>query len=521
MSGADGKPPPPPTRTLDLVAALALATDLALGQPMEHVWRATLLATRLAEEVGVDDDVRDATFWMSLLALSGCTADSYELTQYFGDDIELRRGMYEAGPSSLAQLRYFVSRAGSDGGPVRRLRVGARLIATGMRPVLTSLHSHCAVTAEFATQLGLGGAVVAALGHTFARWDGKGVPAGVAREQMALPARLLALADAAEYNARTHGAQAAVSLAQAQSGNVLDPGLVNSWSAAAPRLLSGLPPGDQSSWEQLLDASPPEGVRPLSPRELDTACTLLADYADLKSPAFTGHSRFVAELSVAAARHAGLTANEIVELRRAALLHELGRAGVPNTLWDRTTQLTLAERERVRSHVYLTERILASVPGLAPLADLAAASHERLDGSGYPRRISGAGLSRSARLLAAADKYRGLIEEHPNRHATSADEAAQQLHRDARAGLLDAEMVTSVLAVAGHRPATPAMPAGLTARELEVLTMVCRGRTSKQVASALGISAKTVNNHIERAYTKVGVGSRAAATLYLAKRGLV
>jgi HD-GYP domain-containing protein (c-di-GMP phosphodiesterase class II) len=404
-----------------------------------------------------------------------------------------------------------------------RVGIGARLLATGMRPVIASLRSHCMVTSQLAAGLGLPDEVPRALAHTFARWDGKGVPSGVRGNTIAVPARLLALADVVEAYHRLHGVEAATAEIRGQAGTVLDPDAVEALAQTGPGRLGELSESEVSVWQAVLDAAPVAGTRPLTAEAVDAAFGLLADYADLKSRWFIGHSRAVADLVGAAAAQAGLADAEVTMLRRAALLRELGRTGVPNTIWDKRGSLSAAEQERMRLHAYYTDRILRSVPGLAGYADLASSSHERLDGSGYPRRISGNDIPRSHRLLAAADAYQTTLEQRPHRTALTEPEAAHRLRGEVTAGRLDSAAVEAVLAAAGHRAprGSAVAPAGLTPRELEVLTLVCRGANTREVARNLAIAHKTVSNHIERAYLKIGVTSRAAATLYASRHGLV
>ena len=152
--------------------------------------------------------------------------------------------------------------------------------------------------------------------------------------------------------------------------------------------------------------------------EFDAALEALGDFSDLKSPWFTGHSGRVAELAAAAATQLQLPEPDVVRLRRAGLVHALGRAGVPNTIWDKPGELTRAERERMQLYAYYTDRILRH-GSLAGLADLASASHERMDGSGYPRGLSGPAITQPARLLAAADVYDALTSKRPHREALS------------------------------------------------------------------------------------------------------
>jgi HD-GYP domain-containing protein (c-di-GMP phosphodiesterase class II) len=209
-------------------------------------------------------------------------------------------------------------------------------------------------------------------------------------------------------------------------------------------------------------------------------------------------------------------------VRRAGLVHDLGRVGVPNTIWDKTTPLTSVEVERIRLHSYYTDRMLAEPQALAAIGRVAACAHERLDGSGYHRGHGAAALPATARVLAAADCYRTSIEERPHRPAKDPAAAARALQREVTLGRLDATAVAAVLGAAGQRRTRSAAgPAGLTPREVEVLALLASGRTNRQVARALGVSPKTVGNHVEHIYTKTGVGTRAAATLFAMEHGLV
>ncbi len=248
----------------------------------------------------------------------------------------------------------------------------------------------------------------------------------------------------------------------------------------------------------------------------------MADLADLKSPHFAGHSRGVANLAAEAARLWRLSDADVATIRRAGLLHDLGRLGVSNTIWDKHGRLSGSEVEHVRIHPYLTERMLAGVSALAASREVAGRHHERLDGSGYPRSLTGASLQALDRLLATADAYHAMSEPRPYREALTPDQAASELAADVRAGRLDGDAVAVVLKAAGQRTAVRrAWPNGLTAREVEVLALLARGKSNRQIADRLTVTPKTVANHIEHVYTKIGVSSRAAATLFASQRGLV
>jgi HD-GYP domain-containing protein (c-di-GMP phosphodiesterase class II) len=504
-------------RLAELVAALSLATDLGLGQAMEHGLRGCLIATRLAERAGRDEAAVNAVYWVSLLAMVGCTADSFEVRVVFGDDLLLRAGMFSADPSQVGLARYFLSRAGSDGGAPRRIGQGARLLATGMRSVAEALTAHCQVTGLFAERLGFGPDVLNPLQHTFARWDGKGIPAGVGGDAIEFPARIMTVANYVEVAHRLHGVRHGIEFARRHAGRTMDPDLVSVLEADAGEVLCEL---EDSPWEAVIAAEP--GARPrLAAAELDAVLAALGEFSDLKSPWFTGHSRRVAELAEAAARRIGHPEDDVVSLRSAALVHGLGRAGVPNTIWDKPGPLTRSERERVRLYPYYTDRILRR-GSLAALADLASAGHERLDGSGYPRGLSAPAIGAPARLLAAAKFYDALISGRPYRDALTPDAANHEMDEAVGDGKLDAEAVEAVLAATGHhgrRRATA--PAGLTPREVEVLRLIATGCTTAQVAQRLQITQKTADHHIQHIYTKINTSNRSAATLFAMQHGLL
>jgi HD-GYP domain-containing protein (c-di-GMP phosphodiesterase class II) len=366
--------------------------------------------------------------------------------------------------------------------------------------------------------LGLGSAVGEALQHVFERWDGKGTPAGLLGERIAVATRIVQLAMIIEFHRRLGGVEAAVEAARRRRGTQFDPSLVDRFCASAPAVLEGLDAA--TSWNEVIESEP--ALRPsLSASELDVALEGISDLADLKSPWMAGHSRGVAELACGAARRSGFSEAEARELRRAALLHDLGRLGVSNAIWEKSGALSPAEVERVRMHPYYTLRMFSRPARLGPVAELASKHAERIDGSGYPRGLSGTRLSPAARLLAAADVYRALIEPRPHRPAHARERAARMLELEVRAGRLDGEAVQAVLGAAGQPVRRRReWPAGLTAREVEVLALLVRGSSNKQIAARLQISAKTAGKHIEHIYMKIGVSSRAEASLFAMQHGL-
>ena len=507
-------------RIAELVGTLSYAADLGLGQPMDHCLRQTVIAGRLAELAGASDQDRATTFYLGLLMNTHCHADAAEQATWFDDDIGFKsEGVETLGWNTAQILAFFVRRLASHGSASARARRLATFPLRGQRLVLGFMTTHAAMGARFAGRIGLDPAVGVAIGQAYEQWDGKGVPAQLAGERIGLPARLVQLASPVEVFSRRHGAQAAVAMARRNAGTQFDPTLVDLLCASAAEVLDEVDAA--ADWDAVLDVEP-EPCRRVSGAELDVVLEAMADLADLKSPYLAGHSRGVANLAAEAARVSGLPAADRTILRRAGLVHDLGRVGVSTAIWDKPRRLTATELERVRLHPLLTDRMLARVSALSGPRMIAARHHERLDGSGYPSGLTASVLTPSDRLLAAADVYHAMTEPRPHRPALDAVAAARELRAEVRAGRLDGAATSAVLRAAGHRAAARrSWPAGLTAREVEVLGLVARGWSNKQIAQHLVLTPKTVSNHVEHIYRKIGVTSRAAATLYTTQQGLL
>jgi HD-GYP domain-containing protein (c-di-GMP phosphodiesterase class II) len=506
-------------RLAELVGALSLATDLGVGQPMEYVQRSCLLSLDLADDLGLDEPERAVVYYVGLLAWVGCHAHSYEQAALFGDDIAVRAGAFKLDFTGLSALGFLARHVGAGKPPLRRAMELGSFAVSGWRSLEEWDHTHCLLAGDFALRLGLGQEVREALQHCFERWDGKGAPAGLEGDRLALSARIVQVAAIAQASYRLGGVARAVEVARRRRGTEFDPDLVDRFCGIAPVLLPHL--DATPSWEALIEAEPALGGR-LSAAELHAALEAVGDFADLKSPYFAGHSRAVAQLVREAASHYGLPEDEATRVCRAALIQDLGRLGVSNAIWDKRGPLSQAELERVRLHPYLAERVLARPDALRELGELAVLHHERLDGSGYPRGLSAGALPPAARLLAAADCYQAMLEPRPHRPALRPEEAEAELRAEVRAGRLDGEAVDAVLTAAGHRVRRRReWPAGLTPREIEVLRLLARGASNKEIARQLIISPKTAGKHLEHIYLKTGARSRATASLFAMQHGLL
>ncbi len=505
-------------RLAELVAALSLGVDLGFGQPMEHVLRECMIALRLADRIGLDEAERSTVYYTALLVNVGCHADAHEQAKWFGDDIALRSGKYdhERGVRAAAAA---MSLVGSGNPPLHRFRVGLEFAISGRHDLDGMIDRHAALARALAERLGLPEEVQESVGSSYEQWDGKGWPGELGGDNIPVAARLTQFAEFVEVAHRVGGVDAALALAERRAGSQFDPALSAVLHADPEEILGGL--DSAHTWTAVIEAEPALRVTRAGD-DFDQALLAVADFVDLKSPYTLGHARAVGELAAAAGEQLGLPDDEIGLLRRAGFVHDLGRLGVSNAIWDKVGPLGVGEWERVRLHPYLTERMLHQSEALAPLAAIAVQHRERLDGSGYPKGLSGRAITRPARILGAVDAYRSMREPRPHRPALSAQHAAEELQADARAGKLDAEAVAAVLVAAGH-PVTSRRewPAGLTTREVDVLRLVARGLSSKQIATELVITPKTARNHIEHIYTKIDASSRVAASLFATEHGLL
>jgi len=337
---------------------------------------------------------------------------------------------------------------------------------------------------------------------------------------LVLPVRFAQVATVAAVFWRWGGPDAAIATVKQRGGGMLDPSIAAVFLQYSAVLLAELETADVV---QALVMAEPEPRKQIPDDRIDSIARAFGDMVDLKLPFTRGHSSGVSELAEAAARKLRLNEPDVVAIRRAGLLHDLGRMSVSNRVWEKRGPLTVSEWEQVRLHAYQSERILVRSPVLAPLAPLTGMHHERQDGSGYHRQSAGQAVPLGARVLAAADVYQAMTQERPYRPALASATAADQLTAEVSQGSLDGEAVHAVLEVAGHRtrPARFAWPAGLSDREVEVLQVIATGGSYRDVAQRLVISPKTARHHIEHVYNKIGVSTRAAAAMFAMEHDLV
>jgi HD-GYP domain-containing protein (c-di-GMP phosphodiesterase class II) len=508
-----------PLRLAEAVGALSLATDLAMGQPLEHGLRTAVLALRIAQAMELPEGEQVTAFYTGALHFAGCTAESEIDARFFGDELSARPRMMAVAFGTRTELVATATQVAHPGrARIARAAVMARTAFGGLAEFRKWAASHCDVARVLGARMGFSDQIQLALGHLWERWDGKGMPGELRGDQIPLAVRIMQVAQDADMAWQQAGTALTSRILAERAGSGLDPHAVTAFLGLGDHAYEGL--SAPSIWEDALVAEP--GPQPVVGAErLDACLSAIADFADLKSMWTVGHSRGVAELAAGSALAAGLADDDALLLRQAALVHDIGRVAVPVSVWAKPGPLNRDEREQMRLHGYHSERVLDAATGLRPLARLAGSHGERCDGSGYHRGSRAGDLPLTAWLLAAADCYHAMREPRPHRQALSPDAAADQLIRDGEAGRLAPEAVNAVLIAAGQQRRSLRRPAGLSERECEVLSLLARGLATKQIARRLGISPKTCDHHIQRLYGKVGVSTRAGATLFALEHGLV
>jgi HD-GYP domain-containing protein (c-di-GMP phosphodiesterase class II) len=509
-------------RLADLLGGLSMIADLGFGLPPGMAVRTSLVAAALARAVRLDDDeVRDA-FYTALLMHIGCVAVAHESATAFGDDIALNRAVSRsnlADPDDIAATlvpELTRGMAPDVAGRARAFALSGEVREWGRRTDT----GVCEVARDTARRLGLPATTQLALYHVFEAWVGGGAPSRLKGDDIPIASRVARVAMDAAFFGQLGGVDAAVGAVRARAGVIVDPAVAATFVAHAGEIVEEGERGDPR--QRLLEVEPAPAVE-RGGSDLVAVATAFGDLADVKVPFMHGHAQEVTRLAVGAARRLRLADHDVDHLEIAALLHDVGRVGVSNALWEKPGPLTSVEWEQVRMHAYYSERVLASSPVLAPYAITAGMHHERLDGSGYHRCSAAAAIPVPVRILAAADAFAAMVRNRPHRAALDPEQAAGVLAGDAQAGRADPDAAAAVLSEAGQRPAArrPARPAGLSEREGEVLGLIAQGHSNAQVAEQLFISRRTAEHHAQHIYAKIGVSTRAAAALFAVQHGLV
>jgi putative nucleotidyltransferase with HDIG domain len=437
-------------RLSEVVGALSHALDVTHGQPGGHAARSCLIGMRIARAVGLGTAEQSSIFYALLLKDAGCSTNASKIAALYGaDDHAVQRERSHIDHrSAAANLGHAIRNAGAGAGPLARARQLREVVVEGPRGSQAMYELRCERGADIARMIGLDETAALAIRHLDEHWDGGGRPAGLAGEAISLPGRILCLAQTMEVFWQDGGRAGALAVARRRRGTWFDPALVDA-VAELER--------DDAFWVSLDRAAvtavePTDRVLVADDDGLDRIAEAFARVVDAKSPYTGRHSEGVAEIAVALAERLDVDADDRRTLRRAGLLHDLGKLAISNRILDKPDKLTDAEWAAMREHPALSERILERVPAFAAIARIAGNHHERLDGSGYPRGRTGLGLDPLSRILCVADVAEALSADRPYRGPLDAATVLEIMARDAGTKL-DA---TVLAALEDHLPARQA-----------------------------------------------------------------
>ena len=436
------QPPPEPhdpgedIRLSEVISALSYALDLTEGQPAGHSVRTCLIGMRIGREIGLDADTRSSLFYALLLKDAGCSSNSAATCEIFGaDDQAVKRSWKTTDWSSRWQsFTHVVRNVRPDGSLLDRARQVAGFAGAGA--VGTELvRTRCERGADIARMLETTDETAAAIRALDEHWDGRGIPLGLAGEEIPLLARIACLAQTVEIFHAAHGVEAAFGVARERAGRWFDPELVRALQAMR---------GDDAFWAGLRTGGVRARAAALEPADrvltadadrLDRVAQAFARVIDAKSPYTFRHSEGVAAYAAAVGRVLGFGPEALRDLRRAALLHDVGKLGVSNRILDKPGKLTDEEFAAVRRHPEYTFQILNRVARFRDLAQTAASHHERMDGRGYHRGIPAGELPVAARVLVVADVCDALSAARPYREALPRERVLQIMRADVGTGL--------------------------------------------------------------------------------------
>jgi HD-GYP domain-containing protein (c-di-GMP phosphodiesterase class II) len=437
----------PSVSVAEVFSALSFALDISEGHPFGHALRTCLIGMRLAERMGLPMADRRDLYYGLMLKDVGCSSNAARVFELFGgDDRVAKRDLMRVDwPNYFKAARFALAHAAPGASWFERACRVAGLAAAGPRAAAELVKTRCERGADIVTRLGFSPQVAAALGALDEHWDGHGYPRGLRGPEIPLLARIMALAQTLEVFAALEGPPAALDVAHERGGRWFDPTLVSAAQDLEPDLTRWCGLDEHALQQAVRDSEPGDAALLAGPGTLDRIAEGFAAVVDAKSPYTATHSARVTEIAVGIAREMGVPLVEIADLRRAGLLHDLGKLSIPNSILDKPGALTAEEWELVRLHPFFTECVIQRIRGFGSLAVVAASHHERLDGRGYHRNLRGEEIPPGGRVLAVADMFEALTANRPYRPALPEETAIRILEAERGIGL-DADVLDALVA---------------------------------------------------------------------------
>lgn len=432
VPGLPGPGPHQPIRMFEVISALSFALDLTEGQRPGHSVRSCLLGMRIAEELGISPAVRRDLYYALLMKDAGCSTISSKMARLLGsDDIQAKRNvkLTDWTKTGFESLQYAFSHVRPGAPFAERMLAIFNIAVNQKRSAKELVQIRCERGAAIARRIGLSETTADAIHSLDELWNGLGQPQGLRGEEIPLLSRIMNLAQTVDVFYSEHGREAAIRIVRKRNKRWFDPSVVRAFLSVAKR---------ESLWQDLENAR--TVVHDLAPRQdwfeaddaaLDNICLAFSDVIDAKSPFTYRHSAGVAGAAVSIAKTLGMSSAEVRLLRRAALLHDIGKLSVPNTVLDKPGKLTNDEWEIVRKHPSYSFEILKRIPSFSNVSELAASHHEKLDGTGYFRNMTATELSLPARILVVSDIYDALAARRPYRDALPLETVIGIMQKDA------------------------------------------------------------------------------------------
>ncbi|MCA9109479.1 MAG: HD domain-containing protein [Planctomycetaceae bacterium] len=424
-------------RLSEVMSALSTALDLTEGQPPGHAARSCLIGMKIARQIGLSNEELTPLFYGLLLKDLGCSSNAAKMCWLFGADERIvKKDLKLVNWTRVTEcLKFSLSHVSPHANPLQKALQMAIMARAGEKAARDLVETRCHRGADIARELRFPEATCEAISALDEHWNGKGHPYGLKGEEIPLLSRIMGLAQTIEVFHATFGREHALEVAVQRSGSWFDPQLITALQAVGD---------DQSFWinletadfvTQVAACEPDDRIQTCNEEDLDRIAHAFASVVDAKSPWTFKHSEGVAKIAEGIAGVLGFSSEMQRDIRRAGLLHDIGKLGVANTILDKPGRPTDEEFAAIRMHPDFSKQILDRVDAFRRLSDVASAHHERLDGNGYHRQIPGEKMTLQARILAIADVFEALSAERPYRNALPLEKVHEIMSKDLDTGL--------------------------------------------------------------------------------------
>ncbi|MFZ3219976.1 MAG: HD domain-containing phosphohydrolase [Rhodoferax sp.] len=402
----------------ELISALSHALDITEGQPEGHCVRCCWIGMHIGRHIGLDETQQWELYYTLLLKDLGCSSNAARICElYLTDDLNFKRDFKKVGDSLPQVVRFVLQHTGLKAGLAERFRSVLHIFRDGPELARELTQTRCQRGAEIARLLRFSEGVAAGIYSLDEHWSGQGKPHGLSGTDIPVYARIALLAQVVDVFHTADGVEAAMTEVRRRQGQWFDPTLVAAMETLAPQKAFWATLRSPGLEQAVLALEPANCEVPLDEDYLDDIATAFGQVVDSKSPYTSGHSARVALYTDLIAEALGLDPQRRRWLKRGALLHDVGKLGVSNSVLDKAGKLDAAEWEAVRDHARLTESILSRIQAFSELAKIAGAHHERLDGGGYPRGLKAEDIHLETRIITTADIFDAITAERPYRGA--------------------------------------------------------------------------------------------------------